>query len=224
MMENRHDEIKKLLKSSRLLLDKKSSLYEITEIKKRYGILTEDDSVTQKVNVAKSIEKEIDKDVDNIKNKDEKTQGYRILNGLMYVKGSTDAELILTEDEKNAFKESMEEFVNEVSDAVDFDPLILYPKKVEWSGFLNTLGLKFTFITNDNVYISFEPEEDEVEITPLVKLDENFKEVTNKLEIYFKKFQSKWNKIIGERKKTKIPNEKPTDGFDLGGKYETFKP
>jgi len=154
-MDNRHDEIKRLLKSSRTLLDKKTTLNEVQDIKRKYGILTEEDEVTQKVNVAKSIEKNIEQDDTKRKNEDEKTQGYRILNGLMYVKGSTDAELVLTEDEKNAFKETMEEFVTEVSDSVDFLPLVLYPKKVTWSGFLNTIGLKFIFITNDNVYLTF---------------------------------------------------------------------
>jgi hypothetical protein len=181
--------------------------------------------VVNKVNVAKSIEKEIGDDEEDIKNEDEKTQGYRILNGLMYVVGKTDTELILTEDEKTAFKETMDEFFNEVSDAVDFDELILYPKKVEWSGYLNTLGINFKFITNDNVYLLFEPEEDDVQVTPMVKLDDNFKETTDKLKTYFEKFQSKWNQIISERKKTKIPIEKkPLGKKGFGNEYETYKP
>lgn len=221
-MDNRHDEIKRLLKSSRILLDKKTSINEVQDIKKRYGILTEEDDVTQKVNVGKAIEKNIAKDEEK-RNEDEKTQGYRILNGLMFVKGSTDAELILTEDEKNAFKETMEEFVTEVSDSVDFYPLVLYPKKVTWSGFLNTIGLKFIFITDDNVYISFESNEDEVSVNPMVKLDDQFQTTTEKLKIYFQKFKSKWNKIIGDRKKTKIPTEFG-GGKDkkIDDEYETF--
>jgi len=224
-MENRHDEIKKLLKSSRSLLDKRTSINEVTEIKRKYGIITEEDNVTQKLNVAKSIEKEIESD-DRKRNEDEKSQGYSILNGLLYVFGSTDAELILTEDEKNAFKESMNEFVTEVSDSVDFYPLLLYPKKVKWSGFLNTIGLKFTFITDDNVYYSFgSDDENEIETIPMVKIDDDFKEITNKLETYFNKFQSKWNKIIGDRKKTKIPTKtEPLGGRNFGNEYETFRP
>jgi len=222
-MDNRHDEIKRLLKSSRTLLDKKTTLNEVQDIKRKYGILTEEDEVTQKVNVAKSIEKNIEQDDTKRKNEDEKTQGYRILNGLMYVKGSTDAELILTEDEKNAFKETMEEFVTEVSDSVDFLPLVLYPKKVTWSGFLNTIGLKFIFITNDNVYLTFASGNDEVETNPMVKLDDEFEETIKKLKAYFYKFQSKWNKIVGDRKKTKVPTEMESDEDDiLGDEYETF--
>lgn len=221
-MDNRHEEIKRLLKSSRTLLNNRSSLNEVEDIKKKYGIIKEEDDVTQKVNVAKAIEKNITAD-NKKRNEDEKTQGYRILNGLMYVKGSTDAELILTEDEKNAFKETMEEFFSEVSDSVDFLPLVLYPKKVVWSGFLNKIGLKFIFITNDDVYISFGKSEDEVEITPMVKLDDDFENTTKKLKTYFYKFQSKWNKIVADRKKTKVPTEFESDSEDkLGNEYETF--
>jgi hypothetical protein len=224
-MNNRYDEIRKLLKTSKELLSKKSSINELNEIRSKYGILNEDDSVTKKINVTKSIEQGMTDDDEDIKNEDEKTQGYRILNGLMYVVGKTDAELILTEDEKTAFKETMDEFFNEVSDAVDFDELILYPKKVEWSGYLNTLGVKFKFITNDSAYFLFESEEDdEVQITPMLKLDENFKEITDKVMVYFGKFESKWNQIISERKKTKIPIErKPLGGKNIEGGYETFK-
>ena len=224
-MNNRYDEIRKLLKTSKELLSKKSSINELNEIRSKYGILNEDDSVTKKINVAKSIEQGMTDDDEDIKNEDEKSQGYRILNGLMYVVGKTDAELILTEDEKTAFKETMDEFFNEVSDAVDFDELILYPKKVEWSGYLNTLGVKFKFITNDSAYFLFESEEDdEVQITPMLKLDENFKEITDKVMVYFGKFESKWNQIISERKKTKIPIErKPLGGKNFEGGYETFK-
>jgi|LakMenEpi03Aug12_release.lakeMendotaPanAssembly.Ray.scaffolds.fasta_scaffold479172_2 hypothetical protein len=224
-MNNRYDEIRKLLKTSKELLSKKSSINELNEIRSKYGILNEDDSVTKKINVAKSIEQGMTDDDEDIKNEDEKSQGYRILNGLMYVVGKTDTELILTEDEKTAFKETMDEFFNEVSDAVDFDELILYPKKVEWSGHLNTLGVKFKFITNDSAYFLFESEkDDEVQITPMLKLDENFKEITDKVMVYFGKFESKWNQIISERKKTKIPIErKPLGGKNFEGGYETFK-
>jgi hypothetical protein len=41
----------------------------------------------------------------------------------------------------------------------------------------------------------------------MLKLDENFKEITDKVMVYFGKFESKWNQIISERKKTKIPIE-----------------
>jgi hypothetical protein len=220
-MENRHEEIKKLLKSSRILLNSKTSINEVESIKKQYGIITEED-ITKKIDVAKSIETEVQKDVKR-RNEDEKTQGYRILNGLMYVKGSTDTELILTEDEKNAFKETMEEFVSEVSDSVDFYPLVLYPKKVTWSGFLNSIGLKFIFITNDDVYISFESEDQDMEVNPMIKLDDEFEEITKKLKTYFAKFQSKWNKIVADRKRTKIPTEnEPMGGKNIGDEYETF--
>jgi hypothetical protein len=53
-MNNRYDEIRKLLKSSRDLLSKKSSINEMNEIRGRYGIITEEDSVVNKVKVIES--------------------------------------------------------------------------------------------------------------------------------------------------------------------------
>lgn len=223
---NKHDEIKQLLKSSRMLLSNKTSLNETYEIRKQYGILTEQD-VASKINVGKSIEKNISSDKKERKNEDEKTKMFRILNGLMYVIGTEETEFILTEDEKNAFIETMNEFVKEVSDSVDFGPLMLYSDRVVWSGFLNTLGVKFEYITNDDVYISFESnnedEEEEIQLTPMVKVDDEFKETINKLQEYYKKFKSKWNEIIGARKQTKIPNmTKPTSKSSFDNGYETF--
>jgi hypothetical protein len=38
----------------------------------------------------------------------------------------------LTSDEKKAFQETMEEFVNEVSNYTDFGPLNVYKNDVTW--------------------------------------------------------------------------------------------
>jgi len=57
----------------------------------------------------------------------------------------------------------------------------------------------------------------------MVKLDDEFEETIKKLKAYFYKFQSKWNKIVGDRKKTKVPTEMESDEDDiLGDEYETF--
>ena len=108
-------------------------------------------------------------------------------------KDSTDLEL--TTDEKIAFQETMDEFVDGVSDLVDFEPLNLYKTDVEWGGKIIDFDIEFYFTIGENngIYITNE----------MSKVDENFLDFMNKIQTYYEKFKSKWAKIIASRKKTK---------------------
>ena len=217
-MYNSHDEIKKLLEASRNMLSSKDSLNESENIRKQYGILNEDKgtdltsrNVINKINVGKSIEQNIEDDEESEKSKDEETVEYRISGGIVILHGTTRKELVLTEDEKIAFQETMDEFVEEVSNMVDFNPLHIYEKNVIWSGLLRKQNLTFIFNLNDGVYF---------EVETMIKLDSELLELQKKLESYFSKFESKWADIIGNRIKTKVSDNKPMGKQ----KYETFKP
>jgi len=50
------------------------------------------------------------------------------------VHGATEKDLVLTEEEKSAFQETMEQFNEEVSDMAQYHPLNIYKENVEWSG------------------------------------------------------------------------------------------
>jgi hypothetical protein len=205
-MSNSHDEIKKLLDASRRLLNNDN----ITEdIRRQYGLLTEQgvdltgDNVTKKINVAKSVEDTIDYETadtdgdgydDEEESGDDKTQGYRISGGILVLHGKEQTDLELTTDEKIAFQETMDEFVTEVSDMVDFNKLNVYSNNVEWSGKLIEYDIEFFFsIGEENgVYINGE----------MLKTDAEFLNLLNKLKTYYEKFKSKWAKILSSRKKT----------------------
>jgi hypothetical protein len=196
-MNNKHDEIKKLLKASRSLLTNERLSEDISHIRSRYGLLTEqgvdltDDNVTKKYDVAQSVEDKIEDDVDP---KQDKQQGYRISGGILVLHGKDKTDLDLTTDEKTAFQETMDEFVEEVSDLVDFNKLNVYPNNVEWSGKLIEFDLEFFFsIGEENgIYINGE----------MIKTDEEFLTLIEKLKTYYEKFKSKWSKILASRKKT----------------------
>ena len=203
-MSNQHDEIKKLLKASREMLSSPKSIKESQEIKKRYGLITEVDSIIQKVNVAKSIEKNTeetyDEDMGEKPSKD-KSIVYRISGGILKINGKNTKELQLTEEEKMTFQETMDEFVEEVSSLVDFNELNIYPQDVTWSGILNDFNLEFDFRVGEEngVYIK---------MGNLVKLSEEILQTMDKLKKYYNKFKSKWGKVLGNRKMTKtIENE-----------------
>ena len=189
---DRYDEIKSLLKKSRMLLEQD----------------TQD-------NVAASIEQRIDQDQDyetavsdrepgdDIEDDNEyseqspkdKTQKYRISGGILALHGKEKNDLDITSDEKIAFQESMDEFVSEVSDLVDFDTLNVYQNNVDWSGKIIDQDIEFTFTIGEDsgIYINGE----------MVKVDEDFLEMINKLQQFYQKFKSKWGKVLASRKKTK---------------------
>ncbi len=175
---NQYDEIKMLLKKSRLLQEQIGP-----------------------VNLAKSIEDNIEQDqeIDVDKVKKDKSKTYRISGGLLTLHGKDKKDLELTSDEKQSYQETMEEFVNEVSDLSDFGVLNVYSNSVQWSGKIVDADIEFFYSIGENngVYINGD----------MIQLDEQLVELTNKLKSFFEKFKSKWAKIISARKKTKFTEE-----------------
>jgi hypothetical protein len=203
-MNNSHDEIKNLLKASRNMLSNSNSLQESQRIKKQYGILTEQDvnmtsgDITKKYNVGKEIETAISDDEEETTGKD-LSQAYRISGGILVLHGKDQTELELTTDEKIAFQETMDEFVAEVSDLVDFNKLNVYPNNVEWSGKVIDFDVEFMYsIGEENgIYVNGE----------MMKMDDKYIDFVTKLKSYYEKFKSKWAKIMASRKKTKKTDE-----------------
>jgi hypothetical protein len=208
-MGNSHDEIKRLLRASRTLLSNEKLNEEYEDIRVKYNILSEQSSITDRYDVAKSIESEIEddeeedgyetansdeKDDDNESSPTDKKQAYRISGGLLVLHGKDQKDLELTTDEKTAFQETMDEFVGEVSDLVDFNKLNVYLKNVEWSGKIIDYDIEFLFsIGEENgVYVNSE----------MVKIDDKFLEFLGKLKTYYEKFKSKWSKVLANRKRT----------------------
>lgn len=207
-----YDDIKKMLKTTRTILEGKKGLTESIEIKNKYGLLTEQPETNRKVetpdnifdrdNPMKSIQKNIEYETADEKEettpeeqKTEKKKGYRISGGILFIYGSDAKDLQLTTEDKTAFQESMDEFVSEVSEIVDFNKLNLYPNNVEWSGKITEYDVEFFFSIGENngVYIN----------GTMMQIDEEFLELLDKLKKYYEKFKSKWSKVIAIRKKTK---------------------
>jgi hypothetical protein len=196
-MKNSHDEIKKLLRASRNMLSGNNLNEQISEIKSKYGIITEQganltsDDISKPMNIAKSVENKIEDDAEPDR---DKSQGYRISGGILVLHGKDSSDLELTTDDKIAFQETMDEFVNEVSDLVDFNKLNVYPNNVEWSGKVIDFDIEFFFSIGEDggMYINGD----------MIKADENFLEMINKLKTYYDKFKSKWAKVLASRKKT----------------------
>lgn len=181
-MMNDYDEIKNLLKRSKMLFEQKGP-----------------------INLAKSIEDDItdeneyetyDDEVDTEEVKKEKSKTYRISGGLLTIHGKDKKDLELTTEEKVHFQETMDEFVNEVSDLSEFGVLNIYDNDVQWSGKILDFDVEFYLSIGENngVYINGE----------MIKLDDKLNEMIQKLTSYYNKFKSKWAKVISMRKKTML--------------------
>lgn len=184
---NRYDEIKFLLKKSKMLMEQ---------------------SDLERPNLAKDIEDKVSQDYKEYETAEDgkeeetsvkdKVQRYRISGGILALHGKNKGDLDITTDEKIAFQETMDEFVEEVSDLVDFNTLNVYPNNVDWSGNIIDEDIDFTFTIGENsgIYINGE----------MMKLDQDFLELMNKLQSYYEKFKSKWSKVLASRKKTRETN------------------
>lgn len=207
-----YEDIRNLLKASRSLLGGEKMVQESYEIKKKYGLILEQgdaekedkidtpDNIFNRDEPKKSIEKNLEYETadegDDEKNdeKADKKKGYRISGGLLYIHGKEQKDLQLTTDDKIAFQESMDEFINEVAEIVDFNKLNLYPNNVEWSGKITEYDVEFFFSIGENngVYIN----------GTMMQIDEEFLDMIQKLKSYYEKFKTKWSKVIAIRKKT----------------------
>ena len=200
---DKHDEIKNLLKASRNMLsyNNKTLREDVKTIKKKYGIFEEEkmkdidtgSEITKRINVPSSVETDIEFDAEP-KNQKDKQQAYRISGGILTMHGKDQKDLQITSLEKQSFQETMDEFVAEVSDMVDFNPLNVYQDSVEWSGKLIEFDMDFMYRIGETngVYVD----------SDMVKVDQEFDMMIDKLRKFYEKFKSKWAKIIASRKKT----------------------
>jgi hypothetical protein len=171
---NQYDEIKSLLKKSRMLVEQSAPV---------------------------NIDADIEQDIDVETSPEDKTKTYRVSGGLIKLHGKNKQDLELTTDEKIAFQETMDEFVDEVSDLSDFGVLNVYPNNVEWSGKVIDFDLEFFFSIGETqgVYINGD----------MIKLGDDLLELMNKLSVFYEKFKSKWAKILAQRKKTDYREDEP---------------
>jgi hypothetical protein len=195
---NRHDEIKNLIEASKKLLNKNLISEDINHIRKNHGLILEQGEQGPTEDQTKNYETAGDGTVDKEENTDvvktDKSKGYRISGGIIVIHGKDKSDLQLTTDDKKAFQETMDDFVTEVSEIVDFNKLNLYSNNVEWSGKITELDVEFFYSIGETngIYIN----------GTMTKIDDDYLEFLNKLKQYYEKFKSKWSRVIASRKKT----------------------
>lgn len=188
---NRYDEIKNLVSLSKKALSK-SLNEDYNHILGKHGLLNE--QMEEKEVEYETAKTEDGEDDDNKIVKKDKVRTFKISGGIISIHGKDKADLQLTYDEKTAFQETMDEFREEVSELVDFNKLNVYEDNVEWSGKIPEMELEFFFSVNesDGLYLKGD----------MIKINEDYVEMVEKLKSFYGKFKERWSRIIASRKTT----------------------
>jgi hypothetical protein len=188
-----YDEIKMLVEASRRALSGKMNESYNNDIRKKYGLLTEQ-PVEKEIKITDDEETELtkqNKDSDEIGTPRDKQKAYRVNGNIIVLHGKSKSDTQLTTDEKNAFTSSVDEFRNEVAEIVDFGKLNVFHDNVEWSGRILELDLEFFYTVNEpnGIYINGQ----------MIKIDQDYLEMVGKLQAYYEKFKTKWSKVVASR-------------------------
>lgn len=187
--DDRYDEIKSLIKKSKYLNEQDERINIGRSIENKIKDDTGYDGGNNGYETADSDEEREKKEA-----ADDKVQKYKIGGGILALHGKEKEKLQITTDDKTAFTETMDEFIEEVSDLVDFNELNVYTNNVEWSGNIIDQDMDFIFTIGESngIYINGNA----------VKVDADFLEMINKLQKFYEKFKSRWSKIVASRKIT----------------------
>ena len=154
------------------------------------------DEMKSLLNKSKNLFEQVEKD-DNLdmQRDEEKIKEYEVSSGKIIVHGYTTTDITLTDEEKNTYQETMDDFIEQVSDLVDYNSLNIYDNNVEWSGVLVKYDTEFFYTVGERngVYIT----------GSMVKVDTEMLEMLNNLKDYYQIFSAKWAKVLADRKSTK---------------------
>ena len=193
---NNYDEIKSLLNASRKILGGNLNETQNRDILRKHNLIMEQpleaEMDTEEMEEKNSEPKK--KDSEDIGKPRDKQKGYKIQGNVLILHGSDESDLELTTDEKNAFVESVDEFRNEVAELVEFGKMNVFNENVEWNGKVLELNLEFFYTINEpnGIYVNGD----------MVKLDQDYVEMIDKLQKNYEKFKAKWSKIVASRQKS----------------------
>ena len=157
-------------------------------------------NITRLLSEQNEFDIDIDTDIDVGKEREkEKTKQYTISSGKLVIHAERESDLNLTDEEKNSYQETMDDFIEQVSDLVDYRPLQLYKNNVEWGGRLIKEDLDFFFSLGESngVFIS----------GSMVRVDNDFVETLEKLRSFYEIFSAKWAKVLASRKVTETDKD-----------------
>ena len=167
------------------------------------------DEMKSLLNISRKLFEQVEDEVEDIptlEREKEVTKDYNVSSGIITVHAYDRSDLELTEEEQSNYQETMDDFIEQVSDLADFNALNMYENNVEWSGRLVKFDIEYYYSVGEKngVYISGN----------MVQIDEDFTDMMETLKSYYNTFSSKWAKVLADRKSTKRNPESEADDED----------
>ena len=158
------------------------------------------DEMKSLLNISRKLFEQVEDNVDTediptLEREKEVTKDYNVSSGIITVHAYDRSDLELTDEEQTNYQETMDDFIEQVSDLADFNTLNMYENNIEWSGRLVKFDIEYYYSVGEKngVYISGN----------MVQVDEDFSEMMETLKSYYNTFSSKWAKVLADRKSTK---------------------
>jgi hypothetical protein len=158
------------------------------------------DEMKSLLNISRKLFEQVEDNVDTediptLEREKEVTKDYNVSSGIITVHAYDRSDLELTDEEQSNYQETMDDFIEQVSDLADFNTLNMYENNIEWSGRLVKFDIEYYYSVGEKngVYISGN----------MVQVDEDFSEMMETLKSYYNTFSSKWAKVLADRKSTK---------------------
>jgi hypothetical protein len=169
------------------------------------------DEMKSLLNISRKLFEQVEDNVDTediptLEREKEVTKDYNVSSGIITVHAYDRSDLELTDEEQSNYQETMDDFIEQVSDLADFNTLNMYENNIEWSGRLVKFDIEYYYSVGEKngVYISGN----------MVQVDEDFSEMMETLKSYYNTFSSKWAKVLADRKSTKRNPESEADDED----------
>lgn len=132
------------------------------------------------------------RDEEVLRKPEERFRKFLVDGAVIQVSGIDEADLNLSENEKEAFKSSMDGFIDNITDLVEFKILNMSSGNIEWVGELTQENIEWVYSLDDQsgCYIS----------ANMLQLTDDTVELITKLKQNYKEWASIWGGILSERR------------------------
>lgn len=151
-------------------------------------------TILKRIRLVEQGEEEIifKKDEEVLEKPEEQFRKFLIDGAVVQVSGIDSTELEFTENEKEAFRSSMQGFVNNITDLVEFKILNISSANIEWVGDLTQENIEWVYSLDDQsgCYIS----------ANMLQLTDETVDLITKIRQNYKEWASTWGKILSDRR------------------------
>lgn len=151
-------------------------------------------SILNRIRLVEQSEEEItfSKDEEVLKKPEEQFRKFLVDGAIVQLSGIDATELDITENEKDAFKSSMQGFIDNITDLVEFKILNISSSNIEWVGELSQEKIEWVYSLDDQngCYISVN----------MLQLTDETIQMIGRLKQNYKEWASTWGRILSDRR------------------------